>query len=240
MKRRMIQIEETCASLLADDEFTDIAVRNMITQRKLIKDYIRGHRDFLHSLKPITVSGNAPEIIHRMADASSLVGVGPMACVAGAIAQYSVEAMISAGSVSCIVDNGGDIALYINTETTVGIFTGSSPIRDIGFDVKPRKKPFGICTSSGTVGHSLSFGRADAAVVIACDAIFADATATALCNGVTSADPGLISGHMEHLMLDGIEGMLVIIDDLLLTCGDIPDIVPASVDINKISKGIAI
>ena len=104
-----------------------------------------------------------------MIETSAIIGVGPMACVAGAIAGFAVQAMIDAGATYAIVDNGGDICILNDEPAVVGIYAGSSPFRDIALEIPARSSPLGICTSSGTVGPSISFGCADAATVISED-----------------------------------------------------------------------
>ncbi len=89
-----------------------------------------------------------------------------MSAVAGVIAKFAVEAMMEAGATYAVVDNGGDISILNDQPVLVGIYAGASPIRDLAFEVPSRAKPLGICTSSGTVGPSISFGCADAATVI--------------------------------------------------------------------------
>jgi len=146
-----------------------------------------------------------------------------------------VRVMVDAGSRQAIVDNGGDIAMVIERPVTVGIFTGRARIRDIALVIPPQAGIVSVCTSSGTVGHSLSFGRADAAVVIAGDAFLADAAATALGNALRVRESAAMAAAMKPLLRPGIRGMIGIMDDLLATCGDIPEIVRVPVPIEKIS-----
>ena len=235
MERRLIHNKETIATILAEEAFIPAAEREIARQRGYLEDYIRRDSRFRETLAPHDVPADAPLIAQRMAAAAMRMGVGPMAAVAGAIAASALEAMLAAGADHAVVDNGGDIALAAARPVTIGIYAGPSPIKDIGLRIEPRPGILGVCTSSGTVGHSLSFGRADAAVVIAADACLADAAATALGNAVTANDPALIEDAMAGLLIEGVEGLLVIIEDTLAVCGRVPEIVRVPVDPARIS-----
>lgn len=237
MKRHFLKVKETMATIIADEKFIPIAEAEIIHERGLLENYIREDLQFRTTLKPYPVRPNAPEIVRAMAEAGARAGVGPMAAVAGAIAEFSLKAMIEAGATHAIVDNGGDMAMILSQPVTVGIFTGPAKIKDIGFKFEPQPGIIGLCTSSGTVGHSLSFGRADAATVISRDVCLADAMATALGNAIKSKNSRRIEEAMNSLWIEGIEGMMVIIDDVIGLCGNLPEIVKIRMDIEKISKG---
>ena len=170
-----------------------------------------------------------------MAEAGHCAGVGPMAAVAGAVAEFAVRAMADAGATHAVVDNGGDVAMILSRPLTVGIFTGPARIRDIGLKFQPRRGIFGVCTSSGTVGHSLSFGRADAAVVVA-DVCLADAVATALGNSIQRADAHHVRACIRtHCRIEGVDGLLTVVGDLLAAYGNLPEIVRVKMDVEKMS-----
>ena len=160
-----------------------------------------------------------------MIDTTGRFGIGPMAAVAGTLAELAVESMRDAGATYAMVDNGGDVALISDREVLVGIYAGESAFSNkIALRVKPTPSLAGICTSSGTVGHSISFGMADAATVISRSASLSDAAATALGNAVTDAQsiPGAFRAINHE---EGIEGALVIYKDVLATWGTVPEIV---------------
>jgi uncharacterized protein len=184
LARHHIAISETYATLIAEERFVAPAEAVIRRLRRDLERYIAAHPDFIVALTPLEAAPGAPRVVRVMVDATRRVGVGPMAAVAGTIAALTVEALHEAGATHVVLDNGGDVAMWTDRPVTVGIFAGRSPICDLAFRVAPRGGPLGICTSSGTVGHSLSFGRADAAVVVAADAALADAAATALGNAV--------------------------------------------------------
>jgi uncharacterized protein len=157
--------------------------------RSLLEDYGADCPEFITSLSPVPARRNAPGIIRRMARAGRLAGVGPMAAVAGAVAR-EVGCMLlrEFGVREVVVENGGDIFMRMHSPLLVSIYAGTSPLSArVGLQICDPGRPLGLCTSSGTVGHSLSFGRADAAVVACRDAALADAYATAWANEVHSA-----------------------------------------------------
>ena len=84
----------------------------------------------------------------------------------------------------------------------------------------PAEKGLGVCTSSGTVSHSLSFGKADAALIISFDAALADAAATAAGNAVKNKDY-IEKGINLAKSIDGVKGVLIIVGDKMGTWGEI-------------------
>jgi ApbE superfamily uncharacterized protein (UPF0280 family) len=143
-----------------------------------------------------------------------------MAAVAGAIAE-SVGASLQAFSRNVIVENGGDVFLATERETTVGVFAGKSPLSmQLGLRIPPDQTPCGLCTSSGQVGPSLSFGQADAVTVWACSTALADAAATALANRVV--EPGDIEPTLDVARsTEGLKGALVVLRDRIGVWGPI-------------------
>ncbi|MHA2159115.1 MAG: UPF0280 family protein, partial [Candidatus Thorarchaeota archaeon] len=166
LNRYEVRIGETIATLIAEPQFVPIAERTVVEARESIKNYIHSNPEFQTSLDSITASSNAPVIVQRMVKAGKSVGVGPMAAVAGAIAQQAVEEMVAAGADHVVFDNGGDIAFYLNEPVVVGMYAGRNGIQGLGFKVVRRHELFGICTSSSSVGHSLSFGKTDVSTIV--------------------------------------------------------------------------
>jgi len=168
-----------------------------------------------------------------MADASAIVGVGPMAAVAGAVAGYALSRVIEQGSRYCIIDNGGDIALINDRDVKIGLYAGDSPLSGkYAFLIGPRDGMYSVCTSSATVGHSMSLGVADSVTVFGPDPVLADAVATWVCNTLTLTDHSSFSK-----IPDNIDGIFAVIDDRSLIWGDVPPIIPAQVDENLITAG---
>lgn len=161
--------------------------------RKPLEDYIKKNPEFLYSLKPIEPNKEMPKIVEKMCKVSKEVGVGPMSAVAGTIAELLGEEMLKwirkeKQREFLIIENGGDIFGYFDTPLTVGVYSGeSSPFSGKVFiKISLIKQPIGICTSSGTVGHSLSFGKADSVTIISQSSSFSDSCATAVGNLVKS------------------------------------------------------
>jgi len=163
-------------------------------------------------LDPYQAEAEAPAIVKEMARVSQLTGVGPMAAVAGAIAE-AVGRDLLAFSPEVIVENGGDIFLKISKKRLVGVYAGESSFtRKIALEIIPRETPLGVCTSSGTVGHSLSLGSADAVIVLSPSTALADAAATALGNLVKAADD--IPQTIERAQsIQGLRGLVIIVGD---------------------------
>jgi ApbE superfamily uncharacterized protein (UPF0280 family) len=71
----------------------------------------------------------------------------------------------------------------------ISVFAGQSPLSEkIGLHIPAADFPLGICTSSGTVGPSLSLGRADAVMIVCKDVLLADSYATAMANRIKTVD----------------------------------------------------
>jgi uncharacterized protein len=204
-----VKFRETDLWIRARRNLEKEATEAVLNCRLQLEQYIASHEDFLRSFSPLPDDPIAPPLVLRMLSASRTAGVGPMASVAGAIAQ-AVAVALKPLSDSVIVENGGDCYLDLQQETTVGIFAGpDSPFTGkIAVKLGPERFPLGICTSSGTVGHSISFGKADAITVLSPDAALADAVATRLGNMVKT--PADIAKALELApTIPSIEGVLI-------------------------------
>lgn len=234
MIREHFEFRETIATILADDPgMIAVAKSGMTAARQEVERQIALDPYFLATFEPYAVP--APEqTVGRMVRAAAGAGVGPMAAVAGAIAWAGVEAMVAAGASFGLVDNGGDIALVSDREIRVGVYAGASPLSgQIAFRIPPQEEILGICTSSATVGPSISLGVADAVTVFAPDVAAADAWATAICNRITADDTSVL----DTLVGMGVRGVLAIIGDAVIRWGDLPRIVRARVDERLITAG---
>lgn len=192
---------------------------NLIKQcRRPLEEYIKRDRKFVNSLSPYTPMPDAPLIARIMAEAGSAAGVGPMAAVAGTVAE-EIGKKIARRSRDVIVENGGDIYLKSNRVRRIGIYAGQSVLSNrLAVEIRPEQTPLGICTSSGTVGHSLSFGSADAVVILSPSTPLADAAATAAGNFVR--DEGDIEKAVNLAYnIPGITGVLIIKGDKLAVRG---------------------
>ncbi len=236
MNRFNLRVDETIATLVIDEDYIPVAEEFVREARQEILEYIDRHPVFETSFKPISVSSKAGSIIQRMSDSSHRIGVGPMASVAGSIAQYVVEELVALGVQHVIFDNGGDVAMFLERPSVVGIYSGSTRSLGLGLKITTTGQLIGICTSSGTVGHSMSFGSSDASIVISNDVGIADAAATSLGNQILSEDQEHVESVLREIMREDLEGLMVIIGSLVGTCGNLPEIVKANVDYALISK----
>ena len=188
--------------------------------RRQLEDYIRSNPDFLSTLLPYPEDPFAPAIAREMISVSGMFGVGPMAAVAGTIAQF-VGSDLLEYSEEVIVENGGDIFLKTKRPVTASIFAGSSELSNsLGLVIHPEQMPAGICTSSATVGHSLSLGIADAVCILAHSASIADAAATALGNRITKKSELKTATESIRESKD-INGGVVIVGKTMATWGEI-------------------
>jgi len=230
---------ETNLHIKCDDERAiDAAIDAGLRARSEIERYVLTHPEFRWSLEPVKLDGEHPRVIELMLRAGELAEVGPFAAVAGAISQVAAEAAISAGAKNILVENGGDIAIIGNRDFRVGIFAGDARSSGkIGFLVRAGELPIGICTSSGTVGHSLSFGEADAVVVVAREASVADAAATSIANEVGGDDIKLSieKGLSRAKKIPEIRGCLIARGDHIGTWGELPELIKITPESQEIS-----
>ncbi len=215
-----VVVKETDLYIRASSNLEQKALKVVTKYRNFLERYIERHPSFRTSLESIAVDGNAPPIVRRMAESAGKAGVGPMAAVAGAIAEF-VGGELLPLSPEVIIENGGDIYLKTLKKRLIGIYAGQSPLSGkIALEIKGEETPMGICTSSGTVGHSLSFGKADAVIVLSKSATLADAAATAIGNLIIQ--PGDIPLGIELAQsIDGVSGVIIIKDDKMGLWGEV-------------------
>jgi ApbE superfamily uncharacterized protein (UPF0280 family) len=215
-----VVVKETDLYIRATTNLKRKTFRLVLKYRDALERYIERHPSFLTSLEPIAVEDDAPRIVSEMAEAATKAGVGPMAAVAGAIAEF-VGSQLLAFSPEIIIENGGDIYLRSQKERLIGIYAGKSPLTGkIALEINGQDTPMGICTSSGTVGHSLSFGKADAAIVLSPSATLADAAATAIGNLIIQ--PSDIPAGIELAQsINGLKGVVIIKDDKMGLWGEV-------------------
>jgi ApbE superfamily uncharacterized protein (UPF0280 family) len=204
---------------------TDVIIAEVKRLRAILEAYIERQFEFKTSLVPIRLLPDAPDIAVRMAEAAESCGVGPMAAVAGAVAEMAAYAAIGSGAEEAIVENGGDIYLISPYAASVGLFAGANPLSGrLAFHITSSEMPLSICSSSSTFGHSLSFGKCDLATVVAKSGALADAAATLTGNCVKSvADIEPTLSRVSSI--PGITGVLIIKDDRIGFTGNLPRLV---------------
>ena len=230
-----LHLKQSNVTIIADKKtYLEAAKASVKNHRELLETYIKKNPFFEITLDPYLPTDDSPECVDRLINAGNSMGIGPMSAVAGTLASLALEAMIAEGANYGIVDNGGDIALINDRETVVGVYTGNSFFQDIGFLIPPNKEILGICTSSGTIGPSISFGFADAAIVFSNDVSLADSAATALGNNANESN---IKESFKVLSnSDKILGAVLIIGDKMALYGEVPQIIKANVDFDCITK----
>jgi ApbE superfamily uncharacterized protein (UPF0280 family) len=219
----LVQIQETDLHILATRDVKERAMELVIQYRLQLENYIVKHPLFLATLDPLPLDFLAPPLVREMLVAGQKAGVGPMAAVAGVIAEFVGKALAADGIQEIIVENGGDLYVQRLQECSVAIFAGQSPLSyKVGLRLLPSQMPVGVCTSSGTVGHSLSFGKADSVTVVARSTALADAVATRLGNEVgatLSAKAGVERALAKAREIEGIEGAVVICGEVMGAMG---------------------
>jgi len=214
--------KETDLQVLTDKPIDKNFLKEKIRMYRFdIENYINRDQRFLTALKPIEVELNAAKIIKEMARQAKKAGVGPMAAVAGSIAQFLGKELLRQGYKDVIIENGGDIFLKTSKVRTIRIYTGKSKLWNrITLKIRPRSTPLGICASSGTIGHSLSFGCADSVVILSKDVSLADAVATATANRVNSKED-LDAAVVFARAIKGVRGIMIILGNNLTSWGEI-------------------
>jgi ApbE superfamily uncharacterized protein (UPF0280 family) len=202
-----VVVEQTDLWVVAESDLSRTVHALVNECRGLLSAYIAWHPDFLTSLQPVEVEPGAPEIVQAMARAGQACGVGPMAAVAGAIAQWVAQRCVEKSS-NLLVENGGDLFLCSTRERVIGLLVDPTQNMGLGLRLTPPDFPCSLCSSSATIGHSLSLGRGNLLVTRSRDAALADAAATALNNLVAGPqDLGLVMDQARRLADKGLDGV---------------------------------
>jgi ApbE superfamily uncharacterized protein (UPF0280 family) len=218
--------KESQCSIISDNQKAIQAAIDSIKRNYLeLELYVRANPKFLHTLTPI-LAPEKPFVARVMALAGEKAGVGPMAAVAGAMADLAIQDMTQVGFEVAIVEDGGEISAASNRPVDVAVAAGEEPLSK-RFGFRLTEFPVGVATSSGRFSHALSFGDAEAAVVFCKNAALADAAATAVGNVVKGADAkaGIQAGINKGLSIEGVEGVLIIYQGQVGTAGKIPQMI---------------
>lgn len=225
LKEPFIFKESRCVIITDKPEGLQAAKESIKQHRRELEEYIETNPKFLHTLAPVAVPSK-PLVAKLMAEAAEKVNVGPMAAVAGVLADLAVQAMLRVGCEVAVVENGGEISAVANVPIDVAVAAGDTPLSK-RFGFRLMEFPIGVATSSGRFSHALSFGDADAATVFCKNAGLADAAATAVCNVVKGEDcqAAIQAGISKSLSIEGVEGVLIIYKGFTGTAGKIPRII---------------
>lgn len=213
--------KETDLAVYADSDLKIAASQVVSRLRRELEAYIKRDPKFFYSLEPLELKEDAPEIAKIMAEAGKKAGVGPMAAVAGAFSEFVGRELLKS-SKQVIIENGGDIFISSLAPRTIGVYAGeTSPFTGrLAIIIENAGNGLGVCTSSGTVSHSLSFGKTDVTLIISGSTALADASATAVGNAVKSkAD--IEKGIEVARSIDGVKGVLILVGDKMGTWGEI-------------------
>lgn len=215
-----VAVKETDLWISADRDLEKESLDLVLEYRRQLEDHIRAHPFFQTSLRPLPPDPFAPSLVREMMEAACLARVGPMATVAGAIAERVGRGLLGC-SREVIVENGGDVFIKADRSVTVSLFAGDSPLNGrVGIQISTDQMPLGICTSSGRIGHSLSMGKAHAVCVLASSAALADGAATRFANRIRTKDD-LAETASAAQEMHGLQGGVFILDDRMATWGNV-------------------
>ena len=229
--KKAFQFKETQCTIIADQEQgIQTAINSVKQNRKALEEYGKAHPSFLYTLEPTTAPAE-PLVAKLMAEAVAKAAVGPMAAVAGIIADLAVKDMTAIGCKVAVVENGGEISATSNTPIDVAVVAGEEPLSK-RFGFRLTDFPIGIATSSGRFSHAFSFGDAEAAIIFCKNAGLADAAATAVCNVVKGEEhqAAIQAGINKAFSIKGVEGVLIVYKGFTGTAGKIPKIIKVNPD----------
>jgi ApbE superfamily uncharacterized protein (UPF0280 family) len=219
-------LKESQCTIISDKQKAIQAAKESIKySRQELELYVRANPAFLHTLIPISAP-EKPIVAKMMAEAAQKACVGPMAAVAGAIADLAVEEMKRVGCRVAVIENGGEIMADSNVPIDVAVAAGDEPLSK-SFGFRLTHFPLAVATSSGKFSHAFSFGDAEAAIVFCKNAALADAVATTVGNMVKgeSAQTGIQAGLSRGSSIEGVEGLMIVYEGQVGTWGKIPQII---------------
>jgi ApbE superfamily uncharacterized protein (UPF0280 family) len=227
--KEAFQLKESQCTVIADKEECISTAKDSIKRhRRRLEAYIKTNPKFFHTLESVPVPSE-PLVAKLMAEAAEKANVGPMAAVAGVLADLAVKDMIAEGCEVAVVENGGEISAMANVPIDVAVAAGDEPLSK-RFGFRLTEFPIGVATSSGRFSHALSFGDAEAATVFCKNAGLADAAATAVGNVVKGEDcqAAIQAGISKALSIQGVEGVLILFKGFTGTAGKTPQIIKVS------------
>jgi uncharacterized protein len=223
--RRPFTYKDSNCVLISDKQESILAAEESIKQNTAqLERYIAAHPKFAWTLKPIPAP-ETPQVANLMAQAGEKAGVGPMAAVAGVLADLAVKDMVAVGCEVAVVEDGGEVSAVSNIPIDVALAAGDEALSK-RFGFRLTEFPIGVATSSGWFSHALSFGDAEAATVFCKEAGLADAAATAVGNVVKGDFEAAIErGITVAKAIAGVEGVFILFKGNVGTWGKIPQII---------------
>jgi ApbE superfamily uncharacterized protein (UPF0280 family) len=219
-------LKETQCTIISDkQQAIQTAIESIKRNRRELEIYVEANPKFLHTLEPVPAP-EKPLVARLMALAAEKASVGPMAAVAGVIADLAVNDMTREGCEVAVVEDGGEISAVSNIPVDVAVAAGDEPLSK-RFGFRLTEFPIGVATSSGRFSHALSFGDAEAATIFCKNAALADAAATAVGNVVKGEDAQVAIKAVisKALVIEDVEGVLIIYKGQVGTAGKIPKII---------------
>jgi ApbE superfamily uncharacterized protein (UPF0280 family) len=234
--KKHIVIKESDVTIISEEErFINIGINTLIQERNQLENFIKFHPEFQTSFEPLYYE-EAPPIVEKMIKAAELADVGPMAAIAGALADIMVDQMVKSKAKVSVVENGGEISIKSSDDIYIALYSLTTILKaNIGFLFKGESRPLGVGTSSGTFGHAFSFGQADTVTIFADNAAVADAVATKICNNIRGNDiEGSIGKALEMVdSLEKVQGAFITRGKFVGKTGNIPEIVSIEGDAEK-------
>ena len=225
--RTFFRVKETCATIVCDESLLRTAQEAIFEARAIIESKVEEDPFFGITYDPMPPDSSDHPLIQRMCQASVIAGVGPMAGVAGAVAEFAVGRLVDAGAEEAVVENGGDIAIYSPKGRPVGIFADHPVFRDLAFDVTA-DNVLGIYSSSRKIGPSVSLGESNISTVVSDNVVLADCCATALGNMVTGEEN--LAESCERIgSLEGVRGCMSCCGGKIAVYGDLPEMIKADI-----------
>jgi ApbE superfamily uncharacterized protein (UPF0280 family) len=224
-KRDFHHKKSNCTIISDIEDGIETAISSIKNNLKLLEDYIKKNPRFLFSLSPIPTD-KKPDIVRLMSEASKKADVGPMAAVAGVLADLAVQEMVDIGCKVAVVENGGEAFAVSNQPIDIAFIAGNEPLsKEMAFRLK--EFPLGVATSSGRFSHAFSFGDADAVTIFAVNAGIADAAATAVANLIVGANiqDVIKLGINRALSIDGVKGVFILYREFVGKGGKVPEMI---------------
>ncbi|MBD3349972.1 MAG: hypothetical protein GF364_00620, partial [Candidatus Lokiarchaeota archaeon] len=210
--KKHITMEESDVTLISEsDLYIKFGIQKLLADRKILKQFIKQHSEFKSSFKPLQYK-DCPEIVEQMINASTLTYVGPMAAVAGALADSMGIYMKEKGAQISVIENGGEVFISSVEDIYIALYSMTTILKGkVGFLFRGKQYDIGLGTSSGTFGHAISLGKADTVTVFAINAAIGDAAATRIANEVNGEDiEGSVGKGLEIADdLENVHGVLI-------------------------------